>query len=206
MPKDWTGSSSSAFKQLGASNHCDEEREENDFYATDPKAMKDLLEREPISAMVWEPAVGKGHLADVLKASGRTVRCSDLVDRGYPGTEQLDFLSQNGCWEGDIITNPPYKFADEFVLKALDSVREGSRICMFLKLTYLEGQARYDAVYRRYPPKTVYVYVKRIQCAKNGEFKGTSAVCYAWFVWQKGFVGDPTIKWIAPEDQQLKLF
>jgi hypothetical protein len=38
----------------------------------------------------------------------------------------------------------------------------------------------------------------RINCAKNGDFaaiKGT-AVDYAWFVWEKGWRGAPTIGWI----------
>ena len=43
MPKDWTGNNKSAFKQLGASTHCDEKREEHDFYATDPSAIDDLF-------------------------------------------------------------------------------------------------------------------------------------------------------------------
>ena len=55
----------------------------------------------------------------------------------------------------------------------------------------------------------IYIYSKRIQCGKNGEFTGTSAVCYAWFIWQKGFVGEPTIRWIAPKKEryeQMNLF
>lgn len=32
----------------------------------------------------------------------------------------------------------------------------------------------------------------------NGDFQSitSSAVAYAWFVWEKGFTGDPVIKWI----------
>ena len=41
--KDWVGNKNSIFKTLGASNHTDKEREENDFYATDSIAIDKLL-------------------------------------------------------------------------------------------------------------------------------------------------------------------
>ena len=78
MPKDWTGNKNSAFKQLGASNHCEEEREENDFYATDPTAIDDLLKYETFDKNIWECAVGQGHLAERLKKYGYTVKCTEL--------------------------------------------------------------------------------------------------------------------------------
>lgn len=59
-PKDWTGTSESAFKQLGASNHCSDEREENDYYATDPRAVDELLKYESLDHNLWECASGGG--------------------------------------------------------------------------------------------------------------------------------------------------
>ena len=40
MTKDWTGNSNSIYKTLGASNHTDKERQNEDYYATDPKDRK----------------------------------------------------------------------------------------------------------------------------------------------------------------------
>lgn len=194
--KDWTGNSKTAFVQLGASNHTNDEREINDFYATDPSAIDDLLKHETFDKNIWECACGQGHLSQRLKEYGYNVESTDLIDRGYPGTEIVDFLNEHYEFDGDIITNPPYKYCSEFILNALDSISNGHKVAMFLKLQTLEGQKRYDEIYSKYPPKTIYVYVKRKQCAKNGEFKGTSAVCYAWFIWEKGFKGEPTIRWI----------
>lgn len=51
--KDWTGNSNSIYKTLGASNHTEKERETNDYYATEPKAMELLLEKEKFSPVVW---------------------------------------------------------------------------------------------------------------------------------------------------------
>ena len=42
----------------------------------------------------------------------------------------------------DILTNPPYKLAKEFVEHALEVVEDGYYVVMFLKLTFLEGKAR----------------------------------------------------------------
>ena len=68
---------------------------------------------------------------------------------------------------------------------------------MFLKLTFLEGQKR-RKFFDSYPPKTVYVFSKRINCARNGDFSvKQSAVCYAWFVWVKGWKGETVVKWIG---------
>ena len=178
MPKDWIGDNRTAFRQLGASNHSDSEREENDFYATEPSAIDDLLSVETFSKNIWECAVGQGHLAERLKQHGYTVECTDLVDRGYPNTEIVDFLKEKYDFDGDIITNPPYKYCTEFILQALDSISDGHKVAMFLKLQTLEGQKRYDEIYSKYPPKTVYVYSKRKIVLKTESLKSIRQVLF----------------------------
>ena len=128
------------------------------------------------------------------------MKSSDILDRGYDGTEIIDFLDIEHSNSMDIVTNPPYKYAKEFVKKALDISKNGVKIAMFLKLTFLESKSRLE-LFKEYPPKIVYVSSARLSCAKNGDFdtfgKGVgTAVAYAWFVWEKGFKGDPIIKWI----------
>ena len=196
---DWVGNANSIFKTLGASNHTDYERESNDYYATEPKAAELLLEVEDLHTAIWECACGEGHLAEVFKRHGYTVKATDLIDRGY-GCGGVDFLKENIRFYGDIVTNPPYKYAREFVEHAIDTVADGYKVCMFLKLQFLEGKAR-RALFDTYPPKRIYVASGRLLCAKNGDFEkmkagGGSAVAYAWFVWEKGYTGDTVVKWI----------
>lgn len=141
-----------------------------------------------------------GHLSEVLKAHGHNVRSSDRVFRDYEGTEIIDFLNttkKDMHRPMDIITNPPYKYAKEFVEKALEIQDDGGKVAMFLKVTFLEGQAR-RKLFDTTPPKKIYVFSKRVKCAKNGDFDaiGSSAVAYAWFIWEKGFVGRTIIDWI----------
>ena len=196
--KDCIGNQKSIYTTLGASNHTDKERQQHDYYATEPKAMELLLTEESFHPVVWECACGEGHLSKVLEANGFEVISTDLIYRGFGDPEPLDFLKNTlENFEGDIITNPPYKYALEFVEQALNSVQPGRKVAMFLKLTFLEGQKRKD-FFLHNPPKTIYVSSSRLMCAMNGEFEKCSsrAVAYAWFVWEKGFKGDPVIKWI----------
>lgn len=198
--KDWTGNKNSIFKTLGASNHTDKERQNEDYYATDPVAAEWLLKIEniPSDKPIWECASGEDHLADVFKNNGYSVRTSDLVLRKET-TEQIDFLGQNEIWDGSIITNPPYKFASQFIEKAMQTVTDRNKVCMFLKIQFLEGKQR-KKLFEKYPPKCIHVSSSRIMCAKNAKFKemkdgGGSAVAYAWFVFEKGYKGDTIIKW-----------
>lgn len=183
------------FVTLGASNHTVNPRAENDFYATDPRAIELLLNVENFSDKVWECACGEGHLSKVLESKGYDVISTDLIDRGF-GTGGVDFLSFSETFDGDIITNPPYKYAIEFVEKAISSITNGHKVAMLLRLSFLEGISR-RKLFDKHPPKAVYVASKRILCAKNGDFENSdgSAIAYAWFVWEKGFVGEPTLRW-----------
>ncbi len=71
--------------------------------------------------------------------------------------QKEDFLSiDNLEWNGDIITNPPYKYAQEFIEKALQIIPEGNKVAMFLKVQFLEGKGR-KKLFLSQPPKTVYV-------------------------------------------------
>ena len=197
--KDWNGNKNSVFKTLGASNHTDKERQNEDYYATEPRAGELLLQVESFDQNVWECACGEKHLSKVFEKHGYKVRSSDLIDRC--GNEVFDFLSmENQEWNGDIITNPPYKYAQEFVEKALQIIPNGNKVAMFLKVQFLEGKKR-KYLFANYPPHTIYVSSSRLLCAQNAEFErmkqgGGSAVAYAWYVWVKGYKGDTIIKWI----------
>lgn len=196
MSKDWTGNSRSAHATLGARNYAQHEREENDYYATEPKALELLCDLETFSPNIWECACGEGHLSEVLKSRGYRVISSDLIDRGY-GHSGVDFLESTKPFDGDIITNPPYKFAKEFVEHALEIVTNGHKVVMFLKVQFLEGKAR-RKMFEKYPPKTIYVSSSRLVCALNGDFEKSAksnAVSYAWFIWEKGYTGDTIVRW-----------
>ena len=162
MSKDWIGNYNSIFKCIGANNHCNHDYEEFGFYATDPIAIDKLLTVERPNISIWEICAGNGHLAQRLKDYGYAVTTSDIVQRDYPLDFVEDFFTHKEKFAGDILTNPSYKYAKEFVLHALDLVNDGNKVYMFLKLTFLEGKARYRDLFSKYPPKVIYVFSERV--------------------------------------------
>ena len=190
------------FVTLGASNHTKEDRSKNDFYATPPLAVKQLLEVEKFNSNIWEPGCGMNHIVNILEDNGYTVKRSDIIKyvEDDPKFEKIDFLSTDIKWSGDIVMNPPFSLATEFINKSLSLIEDGSKVAVFLKLQFLEGKKRYNNLFEDNPPKRIYVAINRYGCTKDGFFNEDgnygSAICYCWFIWEKGFSGDPVIKWI----------
>lgn len=202
--RDWTGNKKTTYVTLGASNHTDKERQADDYYATDPIAIDKLIAKHHISSkVIFEPSCGEGHLSKRLEEKGWTVVSSDLVDRGY-GTGGVDFLKDVNKLPEDckvILTNPPYKFALEFIKHSLELLPEDGECIMLLKTTFLEGKKRYKELFSKCPPKYIYQFSERLLCAKNGNFEdmkanGGSAVSYCWFVFTPNNKALPMIDWI----------
>ena len=116
-------------------------RVENDYYATNPKAVEMLLTNYTFdAATILEPCVGGGHIANAINnffANQRVITGLDLVDRGYPNTIVQDFLT----WETDrkfegIITNPPFSLAQEFIEKGMELLTDDGQMAMFLKIQF----------------------------------------------------------------------
>lgn len=152
--KDWTGNGNSIWKTLGASNHTNEEREPNEFYATSPEAIDLLKKKIDLPKQILEPACGSGCLSERLIELGHEVKSYDLIDRGY-GEVQDFFKMTEPPFEGDfaIVTNPPYKIVTPWVLHCLELVPEGHLVCLFLKTTFLESKGRYEKIFRNSPPR-----------------------------------------------------
>jgi hypothetical protein len=172
-------------------------REANDYYATDPRAMADLLKHETFHRDIWEPACGEGNLSKVLQLHGHEVYNTDLIQRGS-ADETMDFLQTDKKWHGDIITNPPFRYTTEFVLKGLESLEMGRKLALFLKINYLSGKARYKEIYSKFPPYRVYVFTGSRACSKNNAPEGfkQGGMTYCWMIWEKGMIGPTELKWI----------
>lgn len=172
-------------------------RQRQDYYATDPSVTRDVLGVEAFNSPILEPCCGGGFMAEEIRKAGYSVDAYDLIDRGY-GTGGTDFLSND--WEVgkyDIITNPPYTNVVAFIRQALKICR--NKVAILMPLRYLSSKERFD-VFKQYPPKRVYVYIERICIAKNGDFDnyeaGQNLEIYAWYVWEKGYQGETTLKWL----------
>lgn len=172
-----------------------------DFYPTPPEATAALLKLENFEGRTWECASGNGSMSKVLEEHGLSCYSSDIRDDdSVYGTRGFDFLNDTKHLSTNrfenIITNPPYKYATEFVLISKQLAK--NKIAMLLKLAFLEGMKRYDVLFQdtEFPLKTVYVFSKRLQFSPNGKSAGSPTIASAWFVWDKSHVGPPQIQWI----------
>ena len=168
----------------------------DDFYRTPASSTRALLRAEHLPPKVWEPACGDGAISEVLMQAGHQVISTDLVDRGY-GETRRDFLMESSLCAPAIVTNPPFKLADEFVLQALRLGAE--KVAMFMRLAWLEGSGRHTRLWSKHPPARIWVFSKR-QTLWRGDDpdardKG-GAICFGWFVWDAGFSGAPALGWL----------
>lgn len=211
--KDWTGNRRTTFAILGASNHTNYDRAQYDFYATEPKAVEELLKVETFDGSIWENCCGLGHISQTLINAGYNVISTDLIYRGY-GKGGIDFYEQNAAWADNIVTNPPYATALEWTIHSLDLLKPGKKLALFLPIQFLESAKRAE-LFRTRPPARIWVAINRFCCGMNGEFymkdvdnsyvldkngnpkKLSSAKCYAWFVWDVGrYDNPPIVGWI----------
>lgn len=178
-------------------------RAEADFYPTPPETTEELLKREDFQGSIWECASGDGSMTKVLKQHFKNVFSSDIrEDESIEGIKGLDFLNSDKKFD-NIITNPPYKYAKEFVLKAKKSANK--KIALLLKLVFLEGIGRYEMFQDKdFPLKKIYVFCRRQKIYADGKIgKNSGLIAYAWFVWEKNYSGAPTISWINGLKQKV---
>jgi hypothetical protein len=184
------------------------ERVAYDFYATPILATLALLKRESFDGKILEPACGQGHIMQAVHLHGdpgSTIYGTDVIQRedifnlGVLGG--VDFLNTEYV-PGEynhIITNPPFSLAQEFIEKSLKVATD--KVAMFCKIQLLEGKAR-KRLFELGKLKTVYVFRGRVNPLHNGRETDengkpwSSTMCFAWFVWDNKFKGEPSIRWI----------
>ena len=180
-----------------------EAKDSPDDFPTPPWATRALIEHvlDDKGALVTlsclEPACGEGHMAKVLKEYFGEVRCSDAHEYGYGLVR--DFLTQpyetNACdW---VITNPPFRLAEEFLLRALNVARKG--VAILARTVFLESIGRYKAIFLETPPGKFAQFSERVPMVKGRlDSKASTATGYAWFVWEKELLGAPRLMWVPP--------
>lgn len=179
----------------------------DDLYQTPPEAVAALLRVETLSGTVWEPACGPGAIVKVLRATGYRVYATDLVDYGLEDSESgVDFLMHwqaPGSHIGAIVTNPPFKLANEFVAHAL--TMGIPKVCMLLRLAFLESDRR-SAILDGGMLARIHVFRKRLPMMHRAAWEGpkaNSGMAFAWFVWELGHKGPTTMHRISWEAKAL---
>lgn len=173
----------------------------HDVYETPEPAIEALLKIEPLPHHIWEPACGPGAIVRVLRDHGHTVWATDLVDHGCPDSEKrVDFLMerQSRIDVEAIVTNPPFKLATQFVEHALALA---PKVVMLLRLAFLESGKR-TKILEGGNLARVHVFRNRLPMMHRQNWAGpksTSAVPFAWFVWDRFHTGPATIHRVSWE-------
>lgn len=174
-------------------------RADGDFYVEPVEAVEALIRAERFEGNIYDPACGEGTIPCVFHRHGYTATGSDIVERGPAGCGRAacDFLAAPISHEfANIVCNPPFKLAEPFIRKAL--LMAHRKVAMLLRLAFLEGQRRAE-LFVSTPLARVHVFSWRISMPPGGQnIKATGgSVAFAWFVWERGYEGPPTLHWLC---------
>jgi hypothetical protein len=186
-----------------------EPQDSPDDFPTPPWATRALAEhiiggKDALTGMTClEPACGAGHMAKPLKEYFSEVTAADAYEYGH--SDVRDFLtypykSASVDW---VITNPPFRLAEEFIMRAMPIARKG--VAILARSVFLESVGRYKGIFREMPPTKFAQFVERVPMIKGRlDRKATTATGYAWLVWEKRSVGLPRLMWVPPCRKELE--
>ncbi len=175
----------------------------DDLYETPDVAIRALMRVEKLPEVVWEPACGPGAIVGALRDGGHKVYATDLVDYGCPDSSSgVDFLMERcpSFWVGAIVTNPPFKLANEFVTHALTLC---PRVIMLLRLAFLESERRRSVLDCGHLAR-VWVFRKRLPMMHRHGWEGpkaSSGMAFAWFCWDQTHKGPTELHRLSWDEQ-----
>lgn len=179
-----------------------EAKDSLDDFPTPPWATRGLIEhvigRQHLASQVcWEPACGRGHMSKVLWEYFGKVRSTDTHDYGYG--DVADYLATKPLKGGYdwLITNPPFRLAEEFALKAIKEARVG--VAMLVRTVFIESVGRYRNLFDPFPPTYFAQFTERVPMVKGRlDSRASTATGYCWIVWRKPIATETKVVWIPP--------
>lgn len=180
-----------------------------DDFPTPPWATRALAEhilesKEALADMTClEPACGRGYMSRPLQGYFKSVKSADAFDYGFGDVR--DFLTYP--YETDavdwVVTNPPFRLAEEFILRGMRVARKG--VAILARTVFLESIGRYENIFLNSPPSKFAQFTERVPMVKGRvDPKASTATGYAWFVWEKGYNGEPRLMWVPPCRRKLE--
>lgn len=164
----------------------EKDRPKGDLYHTPKSLVRELLKVENFN-YPWECACGDGAITDVFKEHGMAFCHTDIST----GT---NFLDQTHQHNGDIMTNPPFSLWDDFVMKGKEFTK--NKLCLLGRTNYFGTHSRYsEGIWENL--SKVYVFNRYVDYQTPKRDDGLFCVgvlCTGWFIWEKGYTGDPIIK------------
>lgn len=180
-----------------------------DDFPTPPWATRALFEHvlddksSLLEMSCLEPACGRGYMSKPLSEYFGSVTSSDAHHYGY--SEARDYLAlpyeaQAFDW---VVTNPPFRLAEQFVKQSLRVARRG--VAVLARTVFLESCGRYNSLFRDRPPTKFAQFVERVPMVKGRvDRKASTATGYAWLLWEKTAKGAPRLMWVPPCRKSLE--
>lgn len=147
---------------------------------------KDIINPDPFTGKkILDPCAGgdKNHEMSYPKALAPysediftiDIREDSLAERkvDYLG-HKLDFVPDT------IITNPPFAYAQEIILKALQDVKKNGYVVMLCRLNFLGSKKRFK-FWQHNMPMYIFVHSERMSFTGDGK---RDSIEYAHFVWK----------------------
>lgn len=181
-----------------------------DDFPTPPWATRALCEwlkargRPPIHCLTCrEPAANRGHMVKPLREYFDMVIGSDVHDYGA-GFPVFDFVGMERPRRVDwTITNPPFRLAEQFIARALDTSEIG--VAVIVRSAFLEGVGRFQRLFGICPPTDILQFTERVVMHKGRlTATGSTATAYCWLVWDKSVQHSARFDWIAPCRKRLE--
>ena len=168
------------------------ERIERDCYETPEWVTCALLPYLGNIISVWEPAAGSGKMVRVLEAAGLQVLTTDI-------SAGQDFLLAGEQSVDAIVTNPPYRYATQFIEHALRLASGGGgKVAMLLRTDFDHAKKRRHLFSDCRAFACKLVLTKRILWIENST--GQPSFNHAWYIWDHKHAGKPTLEYCIIED------
>lgn len=185
------------------------ERDNLDWYVEPIECSLALFSVEKFPQPIWDPACGQGNIVQAALLKGFDAFGSDVRPRSGFKAHCLDFFRAEHVLNfRSIVCNPPFQSAEKFVVRALSLVPLSGKVGMLLPIIWLAGFSRKRAWLPYSPLTKVYVLSPRPSMPPghvllNGGKAGNGTRDYAWFIWQRGYLGSPTIEFLDIKKQRL---
>jgi hypothetical protein len=185
-----------------------EGRQSLDDFPTPAWATRALIEHvigrdTVINSACLEPACGRGHMSVALGEYFKEVKSHDVFDYGFG--DVLDFHKTKYAVDSFdwVITNPPFRLAEEFIVKSLPIARVG--VAMLVRTVFIESVGRYERLFQPHPPARVAQFTERVPMVKGRvDKKASTATGYAWIVWDKSDHSSTSLVWIPRSRRNLE--
>ncbi|PSH68566.1 SAM-dependent methyltransferase [Phyllobacterium brassicacearum] len=186
-----------------------EAKDSADDFPTPPWATRALIEHivgvDQVRGLTClEPAAGRGYMARPLAEYFSQVDSADAYSYGFAPVRDFLTFPYEAMSHDWVITNPPFRLAEEFVDRAMTVARKG--VAILARTVFLESVGRYEGIFRENPPTAFAQFSERVPMVKGRlDQKASTATGYAWFVWEKtSSVVVPRLMWVPPCRKKLE--